>query len=817
MLYRLRGLGMGGTVLHIGAHPDDEDGGMMAYMAHKYNVRIVYWSATRGEGGQNRIGPYSGDALGIYRSWESLDARAVDGGQALFGPFYDFGFCKTGAEAQEKWGRKKLVKEIVRAIRMTQPQIVISRWRGEPSDGHGHHQAVGEAALEAVDLVGAPEQFPELRNSGLAAWQPSKIYLSTGGDWQPGEKGSFGEIQSDLEEKGALRINTGEFDAIANRTYQEQAWMALNEHRSQAMGFIPNRGDYYYYYVLHKSLVPIDSKEGDFYDGLDSSLAGLADYPGGGSETLRSGLLEVKDRAEAAYDLFRFEDRIRAADPILEGLERLRQINTGLVDESLDDEGRRSINAYLKGKIREFEEVAAQCLGLQLECGVDRARITPGENFQIAARVWNQGQVYADQTSFTLQLPEDWVFQSNSSGVDETEAGTNSVNYEVTVPTTADLSSPYWLVEPHNNFYYHWSGDESAGHPFGPAAVNMACEITIGENRITLREPVVLKESFPGGFRELPIAIVPPISLHPRTNKKYLQHSSEEHSLELHVIARSNKELESVSGVLTLETPSGWHVEPARVDLSLDEVGDTESILFNVRVPADIEPRDYQLKYIVHTGDRDYDFVLNPVRMGAPGLPLLPDANNCVREEFVIESASIMVHVIDFSIEKNLKYAYVQGLDEKLLSTLLTLGFDFTLLSDAELRYSDLSEYDAIIIGPNAYLISDELAKNASRFRDYVGDGGTLIVQYHGYGYQDRTFSPYPFTYNQPHDRVTYEDAPIEFLNPDHVLLNQPNRITDTDFAGWVHDRGLYFFGTWDKRYEAIISSHDPEIGRAHV
>jgi len=230
-----------------------------------------------------------------------------------------------------------------------------------------------------------------------------------------------------------------------------------------------------------------------------------------------------------------------------------------------------------------------------------------------------------------------------------------------------------------------------------------------------------------------------------------------------------------------------------------------------VTVPGNIAPLDYQLKYVVHTGDRDYDLVLNPVRMGAPGLPLLPDSNNCVREEFVISFASVMVYVIDVNLTKNLKYAYVRGLDENLLSTLLALGFDFTVLNDTQLRYSDLSEFDAIVIGPNAYLMRDELAKNASRIRDYVDRGGTLIVQYHGYGYQDRAFSPYPFTYNQPHDRVTNEDAPAEFLQPNHILLNEPNRITDADFSGWVHDRGLYFFGSWDKRYETILSSHDPD------
>jgi LmbE family N-acetylglucosaminyl deacetylase len=811
LLYQLRGLGMGGTVLHIGAHPDDEDGGLMAYIAHKYNARIIYWSATRGEGGQNRIGPYFGDALGIYRSWESLDARMVDGGEALFGPFYDFGFCKTAAEAQEKWGREKLVQEIVRAVRMTQPQIVISRWTGQPSDGHGHHRAVGQAALEAVELAGDPTQFPELSVSGIAAWQPSKVYLSTGGDWQPGEKGSFGHLQPDLEKEGVLRINTGEFDPISNRTYQEQAWIAINQHRSQAMGFIPNRGDFYYYYTLYKSLVPVDDREGSFYDGLDSSLAGLADYPGGGSDSLKASLAEVRDRTEAAYVQFRFDDRVKAADLILEGLERLRQIHANVGAESLDDEGRKSLGIYLKGKIKDFEEVAAQCLGLQLECQANRARITPGEHFQVTARVWNRSQVFADETSFTLHLPDEWDAHPDTSITTEANTATHSVKYDVAVPTSADLTCPYWLVRAHDNYCYYWPAGGPASRPFSPPVMEMECEITVGQNRIKLREPVVHKDSFPGGFRELPIAIVPPISLHPDKNKMYLQHSSEEQSLELYVIARSNKELEKVKGTLTLETPAGWKAEPQRVDLSLDEFGDTDTVRFLVTVPGGILSIDYQLKYVVHTVDRDYDFVLNPVRMGAPGLPLAPDANNCVREEFVIASATILVYVIDANITKNLKYAYIQGLDENLFSTLLALGFDFTALNDTQLRYSDLSEFDAIVVGPNAYLMRDELAKNASRIRDYVDGGGTLIVQYHGYGYQDRAFSPYPFTYSQPHDRVTKEDAPVEFLKPDHILLNQPNRITEADFYGWVHDRGLYFFGSWDKRYEPILSSHDPD------
>ena len=811
LLYQLRGLGMGGTVLHIGAHPDDEDGGLIAYIAHKYNARIFYWSATRGEGGQNRIGPYSGDALGIYRSWESLDARIVDGGQALFGPFYDFGFCKTAAEAQARWGREKLVKEIVRAIRTTQPQIVVSRWTGQPSDGHGHHCAVGQATLEAVELAGDPAHFSELSAIGLAAWQPSKVYLSTGSDWQPGEKGSFGQIRPELDKEGVLRINTGEFDPISNRTYQEQAWMALNQHRSQAMGFIPSRGDFYYYYFLHKSLAKVEGRDGSFYDGLDSSLAGLADYPGGGSGALRSKLAELRDQVEAAYVQFRFDDRAKAGDLILEGLQQLHRIVASLGKESLDEDCRKSLSAYLKSKIRDFEEVAAQCLGLQLECRANRARITPGEHFQVTARVWNRGQVFADVNSFSLHMPDGWDSFPDTSVTTDNDVAAHTASYEVTVPISADLTSPYWLARPHDNFSYHWPLAGSAGQPFGPAIVEMECEISVGLNHITLREPAVLKDSFPGGFRELPVAVIPPISLHTKTDRMYLQRSSDAQTLELQVSVRSNKELEEVKGVLTLETPVGWRAEPQRVNISLGEAGDTDTVRFLVTVPGNIPPLDYQLKYFVHADERDYDIFSDSVRMGPPGMPFLPDANNCVKEEFVIAPATIMVHVIDVKITKDLKYGYVEGLDEDLLSTLLALGFDFTLLNDTELRYGELGKFDAIVVGPNAYLMRDELVKNASRMRDYVEAGGTLIVQYQGYAYHDHTLSPYPFAYSQPHDRVTNEKAPVEFLKPDHILLNQPNRITKADFSGWVYDRGLYFWGSWDKRYESILSSHDSD------
>ncbi|MGW2587991.1 PIG-L family deacetylase [Streptomyces virginiae] len=176
----IRALGRACVVLHLGAHPDDEEGGMIALLSQRYAARAVYWSATRGEGGGNRRGPEQAEALGLVRTWESLEARAIDGGEVRYGPFYDFGFSKSGADSLRRWGRDAMVRELVRVIRTIQPQVVVSRWSGTELDGHGHHQAVGLAAREAYEAAADPGRFPEL---GLPSWRASKLYRSVAGDW----------------------------------------------------------------------------------------------------------------------------------------------------------------------------------------------------------------------------------------------------------------------------------------------------------------------------------------------------------------------------------------------------------------------------------------------------------------------------------------------------------------------------------------------------------------------------------------------------------------------------------------------------------
>jgi hypothetical protein len=329
----------------------------------------------------------------------------------------------------------------------------------------------------------------------------------------------------------------------------------------------------------------------------------------------------------------------------------------------------------------------------------------------------------------------------------------------------------------------------------------------------------------------LPVAVIPPVSLQPATTREflaargagwdqtitsaedfagmlaYLEESETDQRLELQVVASNNSQA-AVEGELTLDVPDGWAVSSPQMKVAL-EPGGSESVRFTVRVPAATPEGNYALTYRIRVGGREYGVVLTPVRMAMPGLTVV-DGSNCIREQFIVSPAQVTVHLIEAQRVADLRYAYVKGADEAIVETLRPFGFDFHLITDEELGHLDLAQFDVIVVGPNAYLIRDELRKYAARFLAFVQEGGTLIVQYQAYGYQSEGLAPFPIRYNEPHDRVTLPDAPVTILAPDYRLFHRPNPIQPSDFANWVRDRGLYFWGEWDQQYQPLLACADP-------
>jgi LmbE family N-acetylglucosaminyl deacetylase len=805
LAYRVKTLPMAATVLELGAHPDDEDTGMLVHLSHGRGARAVYWSATRGEGGQNRRGPELEEALGIVRTWESLQARALDGGQVLYGPFYDYGYCKHGDDALRRWGREEVVREIVRAIRLVQPLVVVSRWSGGAGDGHGHHQAIGLVAEEAFGAAADGSRFPELAGQGLRPWRARKLYFSVAGDWQPGEASHFGEVIEEYEHAGYVRIATGDLDPVAGATYQEQASLAVNCHRSQGMGFVPTPGPYFYYYRLAGG-----GRDTDFFDGLDPTLTGLADGSDAGLPWLRERLLDVRVCAESAVEAFRPFDPAAAGLLAAEGASRLRELLLELAGPALAGDEPAALEAYVARKARQFDETAAACLGLRVECLLDRPRTTPGRPVGARVRVWNTGPEAVEFVELDRTVPDGWSATEPVASGDGPAGGVlYEASFQFCPPDDAQLTVPYWLHEPRTAYRYAWPESESAGRPLDPPLAGVAVTVAVGGHRLTLGAAGLHTSAFPGGFRRLPLSVLPPLAVSPHQPRELLAAGDAETVLDV-AAAVHCLEPGGAVGTIGLRAPDGWAVEPSRIDLGPMTEDETRTVRFEVTVPAGAAPGAYGLAYEVDCGGRESGFDLEPVRLPAEGALGPADKANCGWEAFRIRPAAVSVELVDVRLPATVPFATVEGMPEGILRALARFELDITELGDEELEFADLGAYGAIVVGPNAYNLRSAVRENAHRLLAYVAEGGTLIVQYQAYGYELEGLAPYPFRYHEPHDRVTAPDAPVEVLEPEHPVVTMPNRLTAADFDGWVHERGLYFFGEWDPRYRPILASADP-------
>ena len=249
----LKRLNTTASVLMIGAHPDDEDSSLLTYLARGEDARTAYLSLTRGDGGQNLIGPELGEALGVIRTEELLQARRLDGAQQFFTRAYDYGFSKTLDEAKQKWDEKIILCDVVRVIRSFQPLVVVSVFSGTPADGHGQHQYAGYISPLAVKAAADSSQCVDTG----ASWTVKKFYVRHRGAGDP-----------------TLRINTGKYDPLLGRSYFEIAMQARSQHRSQEQGVLELKGDLF-------STVDLvgngSAKESGIFDGLNAANPGKPD------------------------------------------------------------------------------------------------------------------------------------------------------------------------------------------------------------------------------------------------------------------------------------------------------------------------------------------------------------------------------------------------------------------------------------------------------------------------------------------------------------------------------------------------------------
>ena len=809
-------------IMQVVAHPDDEDGGMLTLEARGKGAAVLLFTVTRGEGGQNKFGTESSDELGILRTLELLEADKYYGVEQRFSHAVDFGFSKTAEETFNKWhGHDVALADVVRAIRIFRPDVLTSRFSGTKRDGHGNHEASGVLTLEAFRAAADPNKFPEQIKEGLLPWQAKKLYLGN----PPGmfQRGAV------ADEDYTIKMNIGEYNPLLGMSYTQFALEGLAHQTSQGTGGIRvPPGPRYTYYKLTDSTLPKPSgHEADFFDGIDTSLVGLATRLGA-EETkvpfLRPALESLQKHVDDAHKLFSMQNPSACVLPLVSGRTDAEKLIKQLEESQLSPATKTELLVPLRSKLEQFQAAANEALGVYFEATVDPpgpppgpsyfprmeqtiSMAVPGQSFMVTARLYNRGTVTIVPTDFNEHIPPGWKIEPQGS-ISDTYKPVNpgeSVSYpfRVTVPADAQYTQPYWSrSNPETETIYSLSEPTLLTNPFPPYPLLAGVTFSVGTQ---LQPPLgasaisaVAKIKFVDptlGQSERPLAVGPPISVL-LTLPVVVAPVGGTGKSQIGVSVRSNAQ-SAVHAKLRLDTPPGWKVEPAEIAVDLDHDGDVNNYAFQI-TPQNLHEGTYKVTARAAYGGKQY----------AEGFKVItrPDLDSY----YAYRPATENVQAVDVKLPGQLRVGYIMGTGDEIPSVLQSVGLNTSIITPQELASGDLGRYGTIIVGIRAYDTRTDVREHNRRMLDYVTGGGTLIVQYNQStgAFNDGHYTPYPAT--EANVRVSVEEQPVEVLAPQEQVFNWPNKITQKDFDGWVQERGLYFMSQWDEQFKPLLACNDP-------
>jgi LmbE family N-acetylglucosaminyl deacetylase len=753
----LRKLSITGSVLYVGAHPDDENTALLAYLARGRGARTAYLSLTRGDGGQNLLGTEKGELLGLVRTQELLAARRIDGAEQFFTRAVDFGFTKSPEETFRFWNHEAVLADVVWVVRRFRPDIIIARFPTTGEGGHGQHTASAILASEAFDAAGDPLRFPEQLKNGVAPWKPKRLLWNVF-NFRPTD------VPKDADKM--LSADVGAYDPLLGKSYTEIAAESRTMHKSQGQGTPERRGPAPNYFAHLKG----EPATKDIFDGVDMTWRRF----GAGGDAVGQLLEEATRKYDAANP--------QASLPLL--IRAYREIEKLTTTTSASP-----VDPLLQSKLEGLAEVMRACAGLWIEAVAAEPFVTPGSLIKVTTTVVNR-------SGFPLKLES---VGASSAGVDLVRAelkNNQPLTKETTIPIVQDApySQPYWLREAPGRGLFAVGAQELVGTPENTPALNVTLPIVFGtdDRPVALRVPVLFRwTDRVRGDLYRPVVVVPEFAV--GVEEKTLVFPDRQPK-QVRVTVKSNVASES-AGTLRLKLPTGWTATPAEVPVTLKSKGEEFRAAFNVTPPSVASAATLAAEF--EQGGKT--FTRGLFEIDYPHIP----------RQTLFPAAEAKLVRVDLERRGN-HIGYVMGSGDEVPEALRQVGYDVTLLSDEDLEAIDLSRFDAIITGVRAYNTRAALRRQQKRLLEYVERGGTLVVQYNT---PDRTLEgaqlgPYPFKLTQ--DRVTDEEAVVNLLAPADPLLNAPNKIVPTDFQTWVQERGLYFASDWDARYTPLFASHDP-------
>ncbi len=739
-----------GTALYFAAHPDDENTRMIAYLANDRKLRTAYLSLTRGDGGQNLIGPEIRELLGVIRTQELLAARRVDGGQQFFSRANDFGYSKKPEETFNIWDKEKVLADAVWTIRKFKPDVIINRFSHKPRRTHGHHTASAMISYEAFDMAGDPTKFPE-QLKYVDVWQPKRLLFNTSW-WFYGSREKFAKAAKD----NMVSVDVGVYYPTKGKSNTEIAAESRSMHKCQGFGSAGTRGATIEYLEYLKGSKP----EKDLLENLDLSWSRVE----GGA-----AIGELIAQIDKDFNYY----NPSASIPAL--------VKAHKMVSEIKDEHWKTI------KLQEIEELIVACAGIFTEATTKDYTATNGESIDIKIEAINRSdaEVVLDKLVFNPNEVEQTPAQElkNNKGFIYTQT--------VDIPKEMAYSTPYWLSEKASLGMYTVKKQQMIGKPETPRNITVQFHLTVNGISIVRNIPVVFKKTDPvKGENYRPFEVLPPVFAN-INDKVYV--FADDQPKTVNVVVKSGKA--NIKGQLKLKHPGTWRVEPSVVDFEIGLKGAEQIIPFKVYPSKDQSVAQLRAEVMVDGQTYKNELVLIEY--------------DHIPTQTILRPATTKVVRLDIK-KRGEKIGYVMGAGDDIPASLEQIGYKVDLLEDGDMTAANLKQYDAVILGIRAYNTNERMKFHQENLFNYAKDGGNLIVQYNT-GHRLKVDSVAPYSLKISRDRVAVEEAEVRILKPDHLVMTFPNQITEKDFDGWVQERGLYFPNKWDKdKFEAILSSNDP-------
>lgn len=739
-----------GTALYIAAHPDDENTRLIAYLANNIKARTAYLSLTRGDGGQNLIGPEMRELLGVIRTQELLAARRVDGGEQRFTRANDFGYSKHPKETLEIWDKNEVLSDVVWAIRTFKPDVIINRFNHRtPGTTHGHHTSSAMLSVEAFELAGDKNKFKD-QLKYTSTWNPKRLFFNTSW-WFYGSRERFEKETKGNDKFGS--VDVGVYYPLKGLSNNELASMASSQHLCQGFGRLTTRGSQTEYVEFLKGNKPKDKN--DIFSGINTTWNRVK---GGG---------EIGD---ILYEIEKNFDFVNPSKHLPQLLKAYKKV------QRLEDKHWRNI------KEKQLLEIIEACAGLYLEASAVSSSAVPNSTIQVNFEALNRSTTDIDLVSINSTIDNKSITKNINL------VSNKKVNFkEIITINNANFSDPYWLRKNWSLGMYDVSDRTLIGNPETPKKTQVTFNLIIDETPVSITKNIVHRFSKRDkGELYDPFEILPKITTKLK-NKVII--FADETSQKVSVEVRAG--VKNTSGTVSLDVPNNWNVSPKFIDFKITQKGDVQVVDFMVTPPKN--QSEGKLKVVATSNGKKYTKELVEISY-----------NHIPKQSVLLNSEA---KVVRLNIQKAGSFiGYIQGSGDAVPESLRQIGYQVKEINPKDINEKNLQQFDAVVVGIRAYNTISELKFKQKYLLDYVKNGGNMIVQYNT---SRRVDVQAPFDLKLSRDRVTDENAKVTVLAKKHSILNFPNQISDNDFKGWVQERGLYFPNSWSKEYTPILSMHD--------